>query len=218
MSSEIIGSFEEFVRCLPVKRLADHTDREDAMRHYLLSGGIARLGPLSESGCPVLLYPTPARIQELTKENDERLRLVEKRIKALEDEGKELTGEGGIKEFLLRATDPLYIEHRTKLMTDGEYRKTYERVAPPMRLHAHRRKKLVREFVKNEDYRRKLLEARSSEIGKNRPSISEELSNNTKFKQSLLEKSTSSLLREREILLLRQRTLMVLLKWSSETA
>jgi hypothetical protein len=217
MPSGIIGSFDELRRFMPARWAEDYMDRESAMKYYLTTGGVTKVGSMTDKGWPALLYPGHSRIQDLMDDNNYKLRLVDERIRSLEKEEKK-TKRNRAKELVMKAVDPLYLEHKLKYMTDENYRKVCKRVGPPMHLHTHRIwRRRLHIFVKDEEYRKRLLEARNSELGKHRGTMSDELLKNAKFRRELIKKNKEALEKEKENLLMRQKALLTLMEWSIET-
>ncbi|MCD6434080.1 MAG: hypothetical protein J7L14_00530 [Candidatus Diapherotrites archaeon] len=130
--------------------------RREILNEYFSKGGIIRLRLNSDRA--VLLYPTKATISHRQRRIKEQLAELEakKRLwksKLVEAESYHLIN--NIKKF----KEIVYWKHLAKFLLDPEYRKLAKTVNLPSHLIADKRwHSMIRSFVENPDYRKKLAE------------------------------------------------------------
>jgi hypothetical protein len=199
---ETIGSFEEFKRRLPSGSEHAHPERQRALETYLESGGIVKAD--FSHGFPSIVYPTRSRIEGQIDTTAKKLSRLEAQLRDW-DKRKAHLQTNKVGDYVLRFADPLFWEHQAKLLSDPEYKETYNLVAPPMHL-VHRKewRKRLSMFIRSKEYRLRLHEARTSEIGKRRPPMREEV-------EARLEFNRQTAKRERDKLSEKQRNLESLL-------
>ncbi|MCD6414895.1 MAG: hypothetical protein J7L23_04705 [Candidatus Diapherotrites archaeon] len=201
-----IGSFEEFSKL----SLNLPSNRVEAVKTYL-RGGIIKLEGSK------LVYPNVQRLEKQVQEREEKLRGLASQLKEWADREKKLKTDKKT-DMAAVAVDPLYWEHKMKLMTDKEYREVYELVKPPMHLMNRKKwRKRIEMFVKSKEYRIRLKEARLSQIGKKREKMADEAETRMDFDRRLatlnkekIEKKKREL--EREVSAMRE-----LIRWAKES-
>ena len=93
----------------------------------------------------------------------------------------------GVYTQLTKVVSPTYWQHLIQLGIDKKYRKDFEIVNLPMEMmYIPRYKKIIEMFITNPEYRERLLEARTSELGKIRVPIKESAQRAEKFKKDTI--------------------------------
>ena len=208
-----IGNFEEFKRYLPANWAVDYNERVNAIKVYLESGGIIKIGEM-KGHWPKLIYPTKRRLEKQIEEAEEKLKDINKQIKEWRKRHKELQT-NKVTDVLKRITDPLYWEHHARLLADPTYRETYELVEPPIHLiHRKEWRKRLKLFIKDKEYRLRLHEARTSEIGKRREGMKKEVEARMQFTRDLAETEKKKLIDKRDQLIRKIEAMKTLLQWA----
>ena len=211
-----IGSFQDLQRFLPANWAEDSREREGALKTYLSMGGIVKVGEIAE-GWPELVYPTPTRLTTVLSRVEDDLRAAESQIKEWRRRHRDLAY-NNVRHVAKRVVDPLFWEHRAKLLADPSYRKTYDLVEPPMHLlHKDKWRKRLKMFVRDKEYRLRLHEARTSILGRKRKGMSKEEEDRIGFTRSFTDLELNKLLKKRKVLNEQQRALRTLLSWAKST-
>ena len=151
-----------------------------------------------------IVYPTRKRILEQVSEIEERMKRLKDEIRVLE--------KGRNKHFTY--LDPLYIRHWIKMKIDREYRDAVEAVDLPVeRIGEKRWRKVVSLFMKDKDYRERLVEALTSELGKHRKGLKKEAEELEKKREELIERRKKKCLEELEKLEKKKEVLMKMLEF-----
>jgi len=213
LMAKTIGSFQELQKVLPANWAEDSKERESALKTYLAMGGIIKIGEII-SGWPELIYPTSSRITSLLIKIEKEMKVVDRQIKDWRGRNRDLAY-NNVKHVAKRVADPLFWEHKTKLMVDPSYRKTFVLVEPPMHLlHKSKWRKRLRMFVRDKEYRLRLHEARTSIIGKKRQGMSKEEEKRMDFTRNFTDIELNKLVEKRKILHRQKNALRTLLTWS----
>lgn len=201
-----IGSFEEFKRDFPY--LSE--TRIGAMETYLKGGVIKIQGDR-------LVYPTSQRLERQIHDRQERIRALNGRLKNWGHRKKDLKTDK-VTDSIKRVVSPLYWEHQMKLLTDKEYKEVYELVKPPMHL-INRKKwhKRLAIFVKNEEYRLRLKEARLSQIGKKREKMTEEVQQRMEFNRQLAAMNMEKIEKQKSALMSQVTAMREVMRWAKES-
>lgn len=178
-----VGTFPEFKKLLPKDDQDSYPNRQKAIDVYLAMGGVTKFE--KTDAFPRLVYPTPQRLDTQIHEAERKIKGLDKQIDAWHKRHKHLKTNKAT-DVAKRAADPLYWEHRAKLVADPAYRKTYELVRPPMHLlHREKWRKRLRMFIRSKEYRLRLHEARISKIGKKRAPMTEEVEARLDFNRKM---------------------------------
>ena len=197
---------------LPPKWAESFSSRKNAIKVYLKTGGIIKIGEVKGSW-PRLIYPTVEKLEAEIKVVEKELDRIERQIKEARKKRKDL--ENTPDKMLRVLFDPLYWKHRVKLLKDPEYREVYELVKPPIHLiHRPDWRKKIDIFVKSREYRDKLKEARLSKIGKRRDVLEVEVERRMEFSKSVVSSLISKLEAKKKELEERLDALRTLLNWA----
>ncbi len=211
---ETIGSFDEFKRRLPAGAEHAFPERQKALETYLSFGGIVKAD--FSHGFPVLIYPTKSRIEGQITTTSDKLSRLESQLREW-DKRKAHLQTNKVGDYVLRFADPLFWEHQAKLLSDPEYKETYSLVAPPMHL-VHRKewRKRLGMFIRSKEYRLRLHEARTSEIGKRRPPMRDEVEARLDFNRQTAKRERDKLSEKKDTLDSLLSALRVMLAWTAK--
>ena len=201
-----IGSFEEVKKDFP--NLSEN--RAIAVETYL-KGGIIKVQGTR------LVYPTSQRLEKQIHEKKGRINTLSNQLKDWNSREKSMKTDK-VSDSVKRVFSPLYWEHQMKLMTDKEYKDVYELVKPPMHLINHKKwHKRLAIFIKDEEYRLRLKEARLSQIGKKREKMTEEVKARMAFNQQLAAMNKEKLERQKHDLEMQVRAMREVMRWAKES-
>jgi len=141
-----------------------HTERQEALKHYFSRGGIIRVNIEKQKQWPGLVYPTKLRLRALIRQREvlkanylKKTRDWEKKLKDAEFYG--------IMHSVKRFSSPLYWKHKTKMISDSDYRKDAEKVDLPLHLVSDPRwQPMIRMFIEDLEYRKQLTETVENSI------------------------------------------------------
>ncbi len=209
---KVISDPAEIDRFLPAKWADSFHSRKKAIEIYLKRGGIIKIGEV-KGNWPRLLYPTSDKIEVEIKSIEREISRLERQIvearKRLRD--LEHSPDKTVKVIL----DPLYWKHRLRLLRDKEYREVYELVKPPIHLiHRPDWRKKIELFIKSEEYRLRLKEARLSKIGRRREVLEKEVEKRIDFSKSVVNSLIEKLEAKKNELEERLEALKVLKAWA----
>jgi hypothetical protein len=198
----IIDKFSEFINASRPR-----LSLEEACRLYEKSGGILKL----KDGR--LLFPDQERLitqlSEATLRKDNltsQLRFWQRQHRALVS--------GNLLDEMAKVTDPLFWEHLVKFSIERDYRTSFEKVDLPMKyMNDDRYRSIIRAFIRDEDYRKRLVKAKTGLL--KGATIKESAEKNRDFKRRIIEDKLERLRKEKEELSDRIRVLETLLEWSS---
>lgn len=201
---DVLGRFSDFKKITQENNFS----REKAVEKYLADGGVLKFEGHK------LIYPDRARIQRQLDSVSKKRDYLNGLIKELEKRQSAHEYDSTFKVFG-RVFDPLYWEHMYKMHSNDEYKNSFEKVQPPIeRMKDVRWRGVVKMFVQSEDYRERLVEAKTGIIGKNsgtiRDSVEKTLDSNRKMMQSRLDK----LKKEKKIFDERVKVLKALKTWA----
>ena len=207
-----IGSFADFKKLLPPDMKDSFPNRQSAVETYLAMGGVTKFE--KTGGFPHLVYPTPRRLQDQIGEAEEKIAGWDKSLGDWNRRHKHLKTDK-VTDFAKRAADPLYWEHRAKLVSDPAYRATHDLVRPPMHLlHRDKWRKRLRLFIRSKEYRLRLHEARVSSIGKKRAPMVEEVEARMDFNRQMARHELKKIQEKRVALEKKLAAMKTLLVWS----
>lgn len=209
---DILSKLPDFKKMIPESDLG----KEEAIRNYRELGGILRFDE-SDKENHRIIYPNKERIGHQLVEAKRKRRYLDLEVRQLRRKYTLLAYDNVIS-APLRIVDPLYWEHLIRKGVDKDYRRITDVVEPPIsKMHSARWRKMVKMFVKNKDYRDRLLEAKTSIIGKNRMTVSKTIERNTESTKKLLRSRIEKLEKERDNFLNKARVLQALSKWVDES-
>jgi len=206
--STILGRFSEYLKLKTGK--GNGEDIEEAIETYLDQGGILRMNE-NDGKYPELIYPGKKRIKE-------QLEDVKRKEKYLSGEIIKLRRKKREKDRdrlnpLKKSLNPTYWKHVYKKRMDEDYKEAYEEIKPPMeKVNDSEWNKMLKMFVKEEEYRKRLLEASRSEIAKGKGTMSDQLEKRNQFSKDLVDKRINKLQNEIDKHIKKKRALKKLLK------
>ena len=211
----VISNPSDIDALLPPKWADSFSARKKAIEIYLKSGGIIKVGEVKGSW-PRLVYPTVEKLESDINTIEKEIERINRQIEETKKRKRDLqdTPDKMLKVLL----DPLYWKHRMKLLRDPEYREVYELVRPPIHLlHRPDWRRKIEIFVKSEEYRNKLKEARLSEIGKRRDFLDVEVEKRMEFSRSVVSSLSEKLEAKKNELEQRLNALKTLLSWAKSS-
>jgi hypothetical protein len=212
---KVISSKQDIEKFLPAKWASSFSSRRTAIEIYLSTGGIIKIGEV-KGEWPRLLYPTVDKLNSEIKSTELELSRIERQLKQIRSKLNDLNET--LPKKLKVLFSPLYWKHRMKLLTDKEYKEVYDLVKPPMHLiHDPEWKKRMDIFLKSDDYRMRLKEARLSEIGKRRDVMEKEVERRAEFSRSVVEHLLDKLETKRKALNDKLFALKELKKWAEKS-
>jgi len=207
-----IGSFAEFKKLVPKDAADAYSTRQEAVKTYLAMGGVTKFE--KTDGFPVLVYPTPKRLEDQIREAEDKISGWDKQLGDWSRRHKHLKTDK-VTDLAKRAADPLYWEHRTKLVTDPAYRATYDLVRPPIHLlNREKWRRRLKLFIRSKEYRLRLHEARVSSIGKKRAPMAEEVEARLDFNRQMAKNELKKIEGKRNKLNKKLSAMKTLLSWS----
>ncbi len=146
----LVSSWQQLVKAFPQLK-----EREDgatlALRKYLELGGIVKIEKKGKSF--TITYPTKQVITQRIKKLEEEKRRYERYLHRLQKTKKEVSQ-------VKLAFDPLFYQHMLKMLADKEYREAFQKLGLDWRAFLHpKTREIIRAFMKNEEYRQRVLEA-----------------------------------------------------------
>lgn len=209
--STILGRFSEYLNVKPGD--SDLPEREEAIETYLEQGGVLKVDD-SDDGEPSLIYPGKDRIKKQLKSTKRREKYLQGEILKLQRKKRKRARETS---SLKRVFDPLYWQHKYKMRTNDDYKKAYEEVQPPVeKANDSDWRKMIKMFVKEPEYRERLIEASRSEISKGKGTIREEMQKREQFSEDVIDKRVKKLKNKLEKYRKKKKSLKVLLKWAKK--
>lgn len=200
----IIDKVSEFIKS-PRAGLS----REEACRLYRDSGGILKING------DRLLFPDPDRLVNQLSEAMVRRDDLTTQLRFWQRQHRTIAP-GNMLENAMRVTDPLFWEHLIKFSTEKDYRQSFEKVDLPMKyLSDEKYRKIIRTFIRDESYRKRLVKAKTGVLGRSGDTIKESAEKNRDFKRKIVGDKVERLKKERAELAERVRVLEALLDWQS---
>ncbi|GEM_PF-1651610 len=208
----LITNKSDLEKYLPASWAEGFMQRKKAVETYLETGGIIKIGE-HKGNWPRLIYPTKEKLRQELDEVEKELAKLDKQLAEAKRRRNRLQTTPG--KMVKVAMDPLYWEHRMKLLKDREYREVYELVRPPFHLmHMPEWRKRLEVFVKSAEYRARLKEARLSKIGKRRELLDKEVERRMDFSRSVVDGLIEKLEAKRDKLVKRADALRTLMGWA----
>ena len=178
-----------------------------AVDDYVKMGGVVKL----KDG--KIIYPEKKRIESQIEQVKKRLESLKQQKAELIKKKREYTYNSLILEAT-RFADPLYWNHLFKMLTDKNYKEVFETVKPPVeRIKDAKWRSMIRMFVKSDEYRQRLFEAKTSKIGKSRETIRDSVEKNFKDAQDLISHRLKKIEREKKDLEAREKSFSSILKF-----
>ncbi len=209
--STILGRFSEY---LNLKSLTgeDLPETEEAIQNYLDQGGLLKVDD-SGDGEPELIYPGAERIKKQLRNVKKKEKFLQKEILNLRRKKGDKTSEAV--KSIKKTFDPLYWEHKYKMRTDEEYKETYEELEPPIeKINDPEWRNMLNMFIKEPEYRERLLEAARSEISEGKGTMRDQMKEREEFSKEVIDKRLKKLQDKLENFREKRKALKVLLKWA----
>lgn len=176
-----------------------------AIKIYTSQGGIVK----QEQG--KLVYPDKPKISQQLEAVENKINYLSPSISSLEKKQKELSSIN-LNNLVKRASDSLLWKHYLRELLDEDYRKASKVVSPPIhRINDEKYRKIVKQFLENEEYRKNLLEAKTSVISES--SLSESVEKSIKESKKLIDRRIRKLKKERKQAIEKKKALETFLNW-----
>jgi len=194
---QVIGTYKEFRRFIPrgKKRELDPI-LGNAVETYLRYGGVLKM---EDAWPPMFVYPSKARLEEQMHETERKQKYIGDQVIHWKKELKSMDSNvlmDGVRKF----TDTLYWKHLIKTRTDSSYRKAVKVVDPPIDMMKDPKyRKMMGLFLNSPEYRDRLIEARTSALGKKRSSIKESAHRTVDSKYFAIESRITKLEKEKQV-------------------
>lgn len=217
--STILGRFSEYLNIGGEQSEGEENDsegsdeRQKALKTYMKQGGIIKVDRSGKR--PRLVYPGEDRIKKQLEDTKRKEEYMRKQLNSLRRKQREVASKaiGSVKKVL----NPVYWQHQYKKRRDDDYRSVYEEIDPPMeKLDDPKYKPMLEMFVKEPEYRERLLEAARSEIGRGRDTIRQQVIKREGFTKDVIDKRIKKIEKKIEKYKNKRRSLKVLLKWVKE--
>ena len=181
--------------------------REQAREAYLADGGIIRVDGER------LIFPDKSRIMSQLEETTVRKESLTAQLRFWQRQHRPLAG--GALEYAYAAADPLFWEHLFRMSTEKDYRKAFEKVDLPVKyMREEKYRKIIKAFVRDKQYRKNLVSAKTSIVGKSGDSIKGAAEKGKEFKRKIIGDKIKAIREERSYFLQRESVLKALLDWS----
>ena len=179
--------------------------REEASTIYLRHGGVLKIEE------DRLLYPDKKRVDQQLLLAEKKLSYLEPLISELEKRKSNLSTYN-ILNAVKRGSDSLCWKHYYRKIIKEEYRKSSGIVVPPIhRINEEKYRKIMKQFLENENYRKNMYEAKTSII--NEGTLSESIEKNINESRKLVDLRLNKLRKEKAVAFEKKRALMVFLDW-----
>lgn len=217
--STILGRFSEYLSIGGESSEDEENDsegfdeRQRAIKTYMENGGIIKVDKSGKK--PVLVYPGKARIKKQLEDTKRKEEYLRKQLNSLRRKQREVASKaiGSVKKVL----NPVYWQHQYKKRRDDDYKSVYEEIDPPMeKLDDPKYKPMLEMFVKEPEYRERLLEAARSEIGRGRDTIRQQVIKREGFTKEVVGNRIRKIEKKIEKYKDKRKALKVLLKWVKE--
>jgi hypothetical protein len=206
----VLGNYKTFQKFMGETELKPEMSR--AIKIYLNTGGVLKV----EKKKPLkIIYPNKNRLKNLLIKTEKKESYLESQISFCRNEVNKMTADSVITQ-VTKVVNPTYWQHLIQLGIDGKYRKDFEVVNLPMEMmHVPRYKKIIEMFITNPEYRERLIEARTSSLGKLRQSIKESAHKAEDFKKDTVNFRAKKLEREKKKITLKKKAIKTLISASN---
>ncbi len=179
--------------------------KQKAIEVYLKHGGVLKVEE------DKLIYPDKPRIKQQLSLIEKKLEYLSPRIKELEKRNKELSF-FNISNLFKTTSDSLFWKHHLRKLLDEDYREASKAVAPPVnRINEQKYRRIVEQFLENDDYRKNLFEAKTSVISEQ--NLTESIEKSIKESKRLLKLRLDKLKKEKAIAVEKKKALEAFLNW-----
>jgi hypothetical protein len=118
-------------------------------------------------------------------------------------------------EDALRLADPLFWEHLLRLNMERDYRTSFEKVELPMKyMREEKYRRIIHTFIRDKEYRKRLVKAKTSKIGQKSTSIKENAEKGKEFRRKIVREKLEKLKEGRAEISRKILVLEALLGWS----
>ena len=207
---QVLGTYKEFKKFMGKNKLNSKT--LTAIKVYLNTGGVLKV----ENKKPLkVIYPSKNRLKDLLVQTEDRERYINGQIAICNRELAKITTNGVVTQAS-KIINPTYWQHLVQMGVDNQYRKDFTTASLPMEMmHIPRYKKIIEMFITNPEYRERLIEARTSELGKLRRTIKESARKAENFKKNTVNVRIKKLEKEGNKIQKRKKAIKVLIGASS---
>jgi hypothetical protein len=207
----ILGRFSDFIKSAPSTG-SGGKNRDEAIQAYLSTGGILKFDR-GVDGASRILYPDRQRIMHQLEGLGKKKDYILSQVSLWENSYKR-HNENSTAKIFQRVSDPLYWEHLVRMGVDADYRNAVRVIDPPVKMMRDKKwRKQMTLFVRNGDYRDRLLEARTSALGRHRDSMRHSAEKAQGFEREVIENRLNKLKKELENYEEKEGALRGLLEW-----
>jgi len=206
----VLGNYKSFKKFIGKSELKPELSR--AIKIYLNTGGVLKV----EKKKPLkIIYPNKNRLKNLLIKTEKKESYLATQISYCKKEMNKMTADGVITQ-VTKVINPTYWQHLIQLGIDNKYRKDFDVVNLPMEMmHVPRYKKIIEMFITNPEYRERLIEARTSTLGKLRKSIKETAHKAEGFKKDTVTFRMKKLEKEKKRITLKKKAVKTLISASN---
>lgn len=198
----LIDTIQDFIKSPRSKLTA-----EEARKIYSEAGGIIK------TDGDRLIFPNEERIVSQMSEAMVRKNDLTMQIRFWQRHHRNLVSDN-VLDDAIRVTDPLFWEHLMKLAMEKDYRQSFEKVDLPMKyMRDEKYRRIIKAFVRDKEYRKKLVKAKTGILGKSSDTIKESADKKRDFKRKMVKEKLDRLLEEREKISKRVAVLEAMLEW-----
>jgi hypothetical protein len=211
----VLGRFSDFIKSIPSGWGAGYPTREEAVKIYLSTGGLLKMDHSSAKE-PRILYPDARRINAQLRDIEHKKEYYAEQLRFWERTDRSLNS-GSIVSGMQAIADPLYWEHLVKFAVSQDYKKAFKTVQPPIdKMRDRKWRRMMRMFLRSPEYRERLVEARTSILGRKRGPIRKTAEKADTFKKEVVAERIAKLRKERDTLVRKGKALKVLLEWVTD--
>jgi len=199
------SKYESSEKLSPVEKLI--------LKNYFERGGLIKTA--SEDKLKVI-YPDKTKIKRELELIKRDMEIINEECKAWEKtkrDAEKYISSLKIKKYY----DKTYWKHLYKALTDKQYKEDFEKAKLPIEMVADpKMKKIIQEFLENNDYRNNLLETLSNSIVYQNRNIGEQVVESIKMKEAISEKKLELFYRKRNILESQMKAYKIISRWVVE--
>ncbi len=198
----LIDTIQDFIKSSRSK-----LTMEEARKLYSEAGGIIKMEG------DRLVFPDEERLVSQMSEALVRKNDLTMQIRFWQRHHRTLVSDN-VLDDAVRVTDPLFWEHLMRLAMEKDYRQSFEKVDLPMKyMRDEKYRRIIKAFVRDKEYRKKLVKAKTGFLGKASDTMKESADKNRDFKRKIVSEKLGKLLEEREKVSKRITVLEAMLEW-----
>lgn len=183
------------------------------LKGYFERGGLIKT---QQTDSLRIVYPDKDKVKKETEAIKKELELINDECKNWEktkSDAKKYIDKMKIKKFY----DKTYWKHLYKSVTDKQYKDDFEKAKLPVDLISDpKMKKIIEEFLKNEQYRNNLIETVNNSIVYQNRNLGEQVFESIKMKETISEKKLEQFNRKKSILENQLKAYKIISRWVVE--